>query len=295
MQNPSYPVMAGMANEVPLSGGNTQGGVTYHICGKVGHYARNCWSAGNGRLTAVAVQTGVSDDETKEMREYFRDKIRKRRLDEERREEGERGRKEEENRKELERMRDADAREARLETRLVRLLAQHTKTSTPPESSGVKKKSPRTKARVMREMRSYFDESDDDSEEVREEAGKLVEAMEKRKGKGRAKVTEERWPKVRIGGRGDREELVKLEDEEDRTPPPNHRTDERDPNILYFAIELHRHLSEKKVPELRKLCNREGIEWSKRDTVIGELVKCKAKLAYGDFTENVRIYDLFEK
>ncbi|GBG85745.1 hypothetical protein CBR_g40474 [Chara braunii] len=295
MQNPSYPVMAGMANGVPFSRGNAQGGVTCHICGKVGHYARNCWSAGNGRPTAVAVQTGVSDDETKEMREYFREKIRKRRLDEERREreEGERRRKEEENRKELERMRDADAREARLEARLMRLLAQHTKTSTPPKSSGVKKKSPRTKARVLREMRSYFDESDDDSEEVREEAGKLVEVMEKRKGKGRAKVTEERWPKVRIGGRGDREEPVKLEDEEDRTPPPNRRTDKRDPNILDFVIELHRHLSEKKVPELRKLCNREGIEWSKRDTVIGELVK---KFVLRDILwQPWRIRDLYKR
>ncbi|GBG69622.1 hypothetical protein CBR_g4452 [Chara braunii] len=105
-------------------------------------------------------------------------------------------------------------------------------------------------------------------EEVREEAGKLVEAIEKRKGKGRAK---ERWS--RIEKTGDRDEPIKVANEEDRTPLPNRRDVERDPSILDFAIELHRHLLEKKVPELRKLCNREGIEWSKRDTAIGELVK----------------------
>ncbi|GBG65461.1 hypothetical protein CBR_g51055 [Chara braunii] len=294
MQNQGIPGMAGVTNGIPYNGNNPHGVVSCYLCGKAGHYARNCWAGGNGRPPAVQAQAPAlaADEETKEMREYFREKIRKRKMDEERRK---RRRKEEENKKELERMREAEAREARLEARLVRLLAQHTKAGKQGESSGVKKKSPRTKARVLREIRSYLDESEDESEEVREKAGKLVDVIERRKGKGKARDDGGRWPKIKEESRGIREDPVRVEDDEDKTPPPVRRPSVEDPSILDFAIELHRHLSEKKVPELRKICNREGIEWSKRDTVIGELMKCQAKLAYGEFNENGRISDLFEK
>ncbi|GBG68760.1 hypothetical protein CBR_g3300 [Chara braunii] len=241
--------------------------------------------------------SGVGDDETREFCEYVREKMKRKKLEEERseREEVERRRREEENRKEQERLREAEAREARLEARLVKLLSQHNKAGIQWSTSGTKRKSPRTKARVLREITSYREESEDDSEEVREEAGRLVAAIEKRKGKKRITEDEGRIPKVRSVRKGMREDPVRIEEEEEevRTPPRDVK-DEDDQGILDFVIELHRHLSEKKVPELRKLCNREGIEWSKRDTAIGELVKCKAKLAYGGFAEKGNVAHLFE-
>ncbi|GBG78179.1 hypothetical protein CBR_g26212 [Chara braunii] len=300
MQNQGVPQLQGYGNGGPGVGGNQQGVVSCYLCGKVGHYARNCWTAGNGRPMVSrqrAQSEGMVDGETREMREYFREKITKWRMDEERREmeEKERRRREEEDRKEQERLREAEAKEARLEARLVRLLAQHSKGGTKLESSGVKKKSSKTKARVLREIRSYLDESDDESEKVKEEAGKLIEAIGRRKGK--KKINEKEGRVLSIQRRGHKANPIRIDEEEERTPPLVRTTEDEDmanPGILDFAIELHRHLSEKKVPELRKLCNREGIEWSKKDTVIGELVKCKAKLAYGEFVENGRISPLFE-
>ncbi|GBG65471.1 hypothetical protein CBR_g51066 [Chara braunii] len=232
------------------------------------------------------------------MKECIRKKIRKRKADLERKEkeEEEKKRSEEENRREQDRLKEAEAREARMEARLVRLLAQHTKTVDRGESLVGKKKSPKTKARMLREIRSYLVESDDDSEEVREEAGKLIEAIEKRKGKRREVVGGVVSRNQRQGLRND---PVKIEeDDEVRTPAVGRGgvgPDVANNDMLDFAIEMHRHLSGKKVPELRKLCNREGIEWSKRDVAIGELVRCKAKLAYGDFVENGRISSIFER
>ncbi|GBG64031.1 hypothetical protein CBR_g40278 [Chara braunii] len=237
---------------VVFGGGNQQGSITCHICGKVGHYARNCWMAGNGRGPLVQQSASNSmDDETKEMREYFREKIRRKKMEEDKRvrEEEERRQKEEEFRREQERMRDAEAREAKLEARLIRLLAQHNKTAAQPESSNVRKKSPKTKARVLREIRSYLDESDDESEEVREEAGKLVEAIEMRKGKRKIYKDEGRGSRIQSQRMGYQEEPVRIEDDdEEKTPPPAKRRNEEESGILEFAIELHKHLSEKKVP-----------------------------------------------
>ncbi|GBG63223.1 hypothetical protein CBR_g36992 [Chara braunii] len=266
------------------------------------HYAWNCWAGGNGRPPAQQhpnVMAAAVDDETKEMREYFREKIRKRKLEEERkgREKEDKRRREEKNRREQERMREADMREARLEAKLVRMLAQHNRSNAKAESSWVKKKSPRMKARVIREIRSYLDESEDDSKEVKEEVGKLVEAIERRKGK--AKMLGEEGRISRIPRRGNRGDPVRIDDDEEiRTPPPVKKEPEvgmADPRMLDFVIEMHRHLSAKKVPELRKLCNEEGIEWSRKDVAVGELVKCRAKLAYEEFSESGRISPLFEK
>ncbi|GBG75633.1 hypothetical protein CBR_g20262 [Chara braunii] len=278
--------LQGYGNVAPFTG--VQSGVIMcHICGKVGHYARNCWSGGNGRPVSgpPTITNGTQDDDMKEMKEFSREKMRKQKADLKRREkeEEEKRRKEEENRREHDRLKEAEAREARMEARLVRFLAQHSKTVDRGESS-VKKKSPKTKARMLREIRSYLVESEDDSEEVKEEAGKLIEAIERRKGK--RKETAGGGVVSRNLRKGQQGDLVMVEeDDEVRTPPAARRGEGQDAastDMLEFAIEMHRHLSEKKVSELRKLCNREGIEWSPRDVAIGELVKCKAKLAYGE-------------
>ncbi|GBG68036.1 hypothetical protein CBR_g1156 [Chara braunii] len=273
--------------------GYRQGVVTCHICGKAGHYARNCWSAGNGRTPYQS--GGQGDEETKEMKEYFHEKIKKRKINEERRmrEEEERKRRYEENRREIERIKEAEAREARLEARMVRLLNQHTRSNQKVEEVAGKKKSPKTKARMLREIRSYLVESDDDSEEVREEAGKLIEAIEKRKGK---KLGNEDG---RVSKNGLKGYPVGIEDDDEvRTPPPIKKGQgdgTGGTEMLDFAIEMHWRLSEKKVPEQRKLCNKEGIEWSRKDNAIGELVRCKAKLAYEEFVESGKISPWFEK
>ncbi|GBG78064.1 hypothetical protein CBR_g26001 [Chara braunii] len=156
-------------------------------------------------------------------------------------------------------MRDAEAREARLEAHLIRLLAQHNKPSMQPESSNVKKKSPRTKARVLREITSYLNESDDESEEVREEAGKLVEAIERRKGKRRIYKDDGKGSRIQSERMGYRVDLVRVEDDdEEKTPPPAKRRHEEESGILKFAIELHKHLSEKKEMEQLRV---EMIAW----------------------------------
>ncbi|GBG88308.1 hypothetical protein CBR_g46875 [Chara braunii] len=212
------------------------------------------------------------------MREYFRKKIRKQKLEEERREKEleDRRRREEDDRKETDRLREADTREARLEARLIRLLSQHTKTTSGP-SVQVKKKSPTTKARMLKEITSYLEESDDESEEVKQEAGRLIEAIEKRKGKKRKEEHEMRMSRVPRRRTQPSPIVVEERDDDVRTPPSHNRGAGE---ILDFALELHRKFSSKKVPELRDLCNSEGIQWTKRETAIGELVKCRMRLAY---------------
>ncbi|GBG75852.1 hypothetical protein CBR_g21096 [Chara braunii] len=137
----------------------------------MGHYARNCWAAGNGRppqqyqLLIVPTVPAAVDDETNEMKIYFRKKMQKQRSEEEKRAKEEERRREEEERREADRLREAEARKAKLEAKLLRLMSQHGKpsyTSVPPL---VKKKSPTTKARMLREIHSYLDESEDEGEE----------------------------------------------------------------------------------------------------------------------------------
>ncbi|GBG68658.1 hypothetical protein CBR_g3199 [Chara braunii] len=217
-----------MANQLPFNGLPQQtygsmvqptapaGIVTCYICGKAGHYARNCWSAGNGRPSPphpsyppyhpppmAASAQNQNDEETTKMKEYFRKKLRMQKLEDEKKEREieERKKKEEEERKEVDRLREADAREARLEARLVRLLSQQTKASV-GLSIPVKKKSPTTKAQVSKEITSYLEESEDESEEVKQEAGRLIEAIERRKGKKRKdKGDLETTKVVRRGGK----------------------------------------------------------------------------------------------
>ncbi|GBG82817.1 hypothetical protein CBR_g36348 [Chara braunii] len=260
---------------------NQPGAVSCYLCGKIGHYARNCWSAGNGRPPSNPAQTPVpaqNDEVTTEMREYFRKKIRKQKLEEERREVEmeDSKKKEEEERREADRLREADAREARLESRLIRLMSQHIKTSSGP-ALPIKKKSPTTKARVLKEITSYLEESKDESEEVKQEAARLIDAIEKRKSKKKKESLELRMSRA-PPRRGTQPTPIMVDElaEEVRTPPRNRGAGD----ILDYALDLHRKFLAKKVPELKELCNSEGIEWTKRDTVIGELVKCRMKLVY---------------
>ncbi|GBG83941.1 hypothetical protein CBR_g37813 [Chara braunii] len=120
------------------------------------------------------------------MKELLR-RIAKREKDEEEkkiREAEESKSREEEQRKEGEKLREAEAREAQLEASIVRILSQQKPPlmiTSPQPPDEPKRRSPRTKARMLREIRSYIAESDDDSEEVKEEAEKLIEAIENRK------------------------------------------------------------------------------------------------------------------
>ncbi|GBG88306.1 hypothetical protein CBR_g46873 [Chara braunii] len=289
------PVMNnGFGSPVMNNGANHAGVVMCFLCGKQGHYARNCWAAGNGRPTLGLQQqdTQGTDEITNEMKAYFRKKIQKQKKEEEKREEEyeEKKRREEESRKEADRIREFEAREARLEAKLVRLLTQHWKPTDNSMPSGPRKKSPRTKARVLREMRSYFDESEDDSEEVREEAGKLIEAIESPKGKKRVPEWEGRISAARM--RPARAAVV-INVEDDlpgmmHTPQPKRKDANNGAaggEMLEYVLGLHRQLSAKKVPELRKICNQEGIEWTKKEVAITELVRCRTRLAYNEFAE----------
>ncbi|GBG84982.1 hypothetical protein CBR_g39445 [Chara braunii] len=173
-------------------------------------------------------------------------------------------------------MREA-ARGARLEARMVRLLTQHTTPSNKNEEVIGKKKSPKTKARMLREIRSYLMESDDDSEEVKEEA-----AIEKRKGK-RKIVEEGRISKsLKKGYYGNPVRVDDDDEDEVRTPPPMKKESEGGTGgteMLDFAIEMHWRLLEKKVPELRKLCSQEVLNsMEHRPNVLRELRRNPGKI-----------------
>ncbi|GBG58912.1 hypothetical protein CBR_g24263 [Chara braunii] len=253
--------------------------------------AANCWAAGNTRPQQQQFQQQTSqkhdDDETSEMKAYFRKKIHKQKLEEEKREkeEEERRRRQNEERKEADRLRELEAREARLEAKLLRLISQHTKTVSIPAPHIEKKKSPRTKARMLREIRSYLDESKNESDEVKEEAGRLVDAIEKRKGKHKINGGEAWLSNMKM--RASKFTPIDIDDLPDElwTPPTRKRdgrNDAREENILEFALDLHQKWSAIKAPELKKICNKESIKWTKKETAITELVRCRTKLVYGE-------------
>ncbi|GBG74401.1 hypothetical protein CBR_g18812 [Chara braunii] len=293
-QNPA--VGYGAAAHVPPGPSISQPGiVTCYICGKSDHYARNCWAGGNGRPPQQfqqQVPMGGLDEEANEMRAYFRKKIQKQKAAEERgiREEEERRRREEDDRKKADRLREAEAREARLEARLLRLMTQQTKAASKVVPMPEKKKSPNTKVRVLREIRSYLDESEDESDEVREEAGRLIDAIERRKGK-RKSIEEKRPASLRM--KTNRAAPILVQDDgsmdEMRTPPARRNEDFGASNgeILNFALEMHQQLSAKRAPELRRICNEEGVEWTKKYEAVTERVRCRTRLAYGEPTESI--------
>ncbi|GBG83881.1 hypothetical protein CBR_g37750 [Chara braunii] len=167
-------------NNLPAS---SYGVVTCHICGKVGHYAKNCWQAANRQKPK---------EENTEVRELLL-RISKREKEEDRKkkEVEEARKKEEDERRESEKLREEQAREAKLEATIVRILQQRKESGVispipliAPASHVAyepKKQSPSSKARMLRDIRSYIAESEDESEEVKEEAEKLAEALERRK------------------------------------------------------------------------------------------------------------------
>ncbi|GBG92526.1 hypothetical protein CBR_g55825 [Chara braunii] len=292
------PPVAGYGAPSPTFQSTNQAGeVSCYLCGKTGHYARNCWAAGQGRPAQQYLPPPVTtavDDETNEMKAYFRKKMQRQKAEEEKkvREEEGRRRREEEERREADRLREAEAREAKLEAKLLRLMSQHSRqTGNNPPPLG-KKKSPTTKARMLREIRSYLDESDDESEEVKEEAERLIDAIERRKGKRRMNG-EKRVPNLRVKTNRASPILIDDRPEDDvHTPPVRRGREDRgalNGEVLNFALEMHQKLSAKKVPELRKICNEEGIEWTKKDLAVNELVRCRTRLTYGESSDNVHI------
>ncbi|GBG70718.1 hypothetical protein CBR_g8017 [Chara braunii] len=264
-----------------------------HLCGKYGHYARNCRAAGNGRPPQQFQQqqsAPAMDEETNEMKAYFRKKMLKQKVEEEKRERDreEQRRKLEEEKTEADRLREAEAREARLEARLVRLVNQHTKSVNTGIVQVTKKKSPKTKAQMLQEICSYIDESDDESDEVREEAGRLIDAIERRKGKRKVDC---RKALSAAKPRTTRAFPIVIEDVRDNvhTPPSKKKCtgDETSGGeMLDFVIEMHRSLLAKKAPELKKICNEEGIEWTRKDQAVSEIVRCRPKLAFGEIDDS---------
>ncbi|GBG77935.1 hypothetical protein CBR_g25866 [Chara braunii] len=196
-------------------------------------------------------------------------------------------------RKEAERIRKVEAREARLEAKMVKLVNQHTKHVHSTTAPVIRKKSPRTKAHMLREICSYIDESEDESEEVRREAGRLVDAIERRKGKQK-KGEERAMLAARV--KTTRTAPIIIEDipEETHTPPPKDRGAEEGiyGGMLEFVLELHMTMSAQKAPELRKICNEEGIEWTRKDVAVSEIVRCRTKLAFGEASDSAHVSPL---
>ncbi|GBG72643.1 hypothetical protein CBR_g12217 [Chara braunii] len=217
------------------------------------------------------------------MKMYFRKKMQRQKMEDERveKEREEQKRKIADEKKEADRLREAEAREARLEARLVRLVSQHSKTVHSTTTPVIKKKSPRTKARMLREICSYIDESEDESEEVRHEAGRLVDAIERRKGK-RREGEEKAMSTTRVGATKATPVIEEIQEEMHTPHKETHAGDGVNGGMLEFVLEMHKKLSAKKAPELRKICNEEGIEWTRKDAAVSEIVRCRAKLIFGE-------------
>ncbi|GBG61516.1 hypothetical protein CBR_g21858 [Chara braunii] len=268
----------GPGGSIPGPGGSIPGTITCHICGKTGHYARNCWQA-----QERSTQTSDNDSE---MREYFKRAIQREKEENERRmrEEADRRRYEEEQRRESEKLREAEAREARLKQTITRLLTQQKKAALPMMETGVRKRSPRSKARMLREIRSYINKSDDDSDEVKEEASKLIDAIENRKREGKRRK-DSPDPELSMKKKNIHVATIEEPQEELSIPKKNLAVGCSNEGMLEYALEVHRRLSAKKVAELWKLCGKEGLQCARKDEMVCELVRCKTRLAYEGFME----------
>ncbi|GBG75164.1 hypothetical protein CBR_g19677 [Chara braunii] len=200
-------------------------------------------------------------------------------------------------RRESEKLREEQAREAKLEATIVRILSQRKElrmitASTQPAAEN-KKRSPTSKARMLREIQSYIAESDDDSEEVKLEANKLIEALENRKRGKRtttvfraatSQVEKKKTPVIRKGK--EKEKAAEAEVAECfKTPMKTCPAEGSSEGLVDYTLTQAKQLSSLKAPEIRKLCDREGVEYIVEDQAVQELVRCRTRLAYEGFFE----------
>ncbi|GBG60368.1 hypothetical protein CBR_g4326 [Chara braunii] len=203
-------------------------------------------------------------------------------------------RKEKEERWEGEKLREEQAREAKLEATIVRILTQQRASlmvsPTPLAGSGIKKNSQRSKARMLRDITSYIAESEDDSDEVKKEAEKLIEALEsRRKPKQRVvfmRAAVNRAKKVPTP-RIDKAQVDNLSpsDEGFITPTKACPAECSSEGLVDFTLSQTKLLSAMKAGEIRKICDKEGVVYVKKDVSIQEIVRCRTRLPYEGFFE----------
>ncbi|GBG71132.1 hypothetical protein CBR_g8433 [Chara braunii] len=247
------------------------GVVTCDICGKNEHYARNCWQAPARQRP---------EEENVEMRELLLRIARREKEEEEKkkREIEEARRKEEDERRESEKIREEQAREAKLQATILRILAQKKEAArivpAPQIAIGPKKRSPGSKAQMLREICSYIAESEEDSEEVKEEAEKLVEALESRK-KSKKSTTLARAAVNRAGRRVSTPRKEKGPGENTpandgvlETPKKVCPAECSSEGLVEFTLSQTKALSGIKAHEVRKIYSKEGIDYVKKDVSI---------------------------
>ncbi|GBG70742.1 hypothetical protein CBR_g8039 [Chara braunii] len=203
-------------------------------------------------------------------------------------------RKEEEERREGEKLREEQAREAKLEATIVRILMQHEasmmKTPASQAGNGIKKRSPHSKARMLRDITSYIAESEDDSEEVKEEAEKLIEALESRRkpkqGAAIIRTAVSRVKKVPTPRRDKAREDNRVSNGEVfETPRKACPAECSSEGLVDFALSQTKVLSAVRAGDIQKICDKEGIAYVKKDISIQEIVRCRTRLAYEGFFE----------
>ncbi|GBG90050.1 hypothetical protein CBR_g50143 [Chara braunii] len=160
--------------------------------------------------------------------------------------------------------------------------------SAPQPATESKKRSPRSKSRMLRDIRNYIAESEDDSEEVKIEADKLIEALEYRK-KHRASVVGSRaatsWVVKSPVTRKGKAKVVEtaVVDQVFETPKKTCPAEASSEGLVEYALSQSNELSGLKAKEIRKLCDREGVEYVVKGQAVQELVRCWVKLAYEGF------------
>ncbi|GBG73859.1 hypothetical protein CBR_g17570 [Chara braunii] len=150
-----------------------------------------------------------------------------------------------------------------------------------------KKRSSRSKARMLREIRSYIAEFEDDSEEVKEEAEKLIDALEKRK-----KVCKKETaatPRTMVGRVMKRNPTPKntkaqvqeepVDEDEFQTPRKVCPAAGSGEGMIEYALTQSRALSALKAAEVRKICDQEGVVYVVKDQAVADIVRCLRDLA----------------
>ncbi|GBG65951.1 hypothetical protein CBR_g54243 [Chara braunii] len=221
------------------------------------------------------------------MKELFRRIVRREQEEEEKkRHEVELARrKEEEDRREGEKIREEESRETKIESTTLRILAQRKESAmviaTPQPTSELKKRSPRSKARMLRDIRSYIVESEDDSEEMKIEADKLIEALENRKkgrtGAARSRAATSRVTRKSLITRKGKAKVaeVGVADDGFETPKKVCPAEASSEGLVEYALTQSKQLSGLKAAEIRKLCDREGVEYVVKGQAVQELVRLR--------------------